>query len=147
MPFFGSVLCVDSGSSPHFELSPGKQSGSSLKVWWNLVLGHTRSRITTRSNLASEHTRFLVLVSKPMFFGMGNHLRPFSEASDWPDAQEQALGAVGGQGALPGVTQLLSMLETWFWCQNPCFWVWAIIWDHFQRPHVDLEVKNRVYNL
>ena len=22
------------------------------------------------------------------------------------------------------------MLETWFWCQNQCFGVWGIIWDH-----------------
>ena len=25
------------------------------------------------------------------------------------------------------VTLLLDMLETWFWCQIPCFWVWGII--------------------
>ena len=43
---------------------------------------------------------------------MGNHLRPFPEASDGPEGQEQPVRAVGGQGALHGVTQLLSELET-----------------------------------
>ena len=44
---------------------------------------------------------------------MGNHLGPFSEAPDGPEGQEQPVRAVGGQGALHGVTQLLSELETW----------------------------------
>ena len=42
-------------------------------------------------------------MSNPRFWGMGNHLGLFTEASDCPEGQEQA---VGGQGALRGVTQL-----------------------------------------
>ena len=63
----------------------------------------------------------MVLVAKPMFWGMGNHLGPFSEASDRPEGQELGGGAVGGQEGLQevnstgGVIQLLSMLGTWFW--------------------------------
>ena len=35
-----------------------------------------------------------------------------------------------------------SMLETWFWCQNQRFVVWLIIWENFQKPQIDLKVKN-----
>ena len=45
------------------------------------------------------------------------------------------------------VTLLLDMLETWFWCQTPGFWVWGIIWDHFQKPQIDLKAKNWVDGL
>ena len=38
-----------------------------------------------------------------MFWAMGNHLGPFSEASDPPEGQEQGGGAVGGQRRLLGV--------------------------------------------
>ena len=44
---------------------------------------------------ASENTRDMVL-----FWGMGNHLGLFSEASDRPEGQELGGGAVGGQGGL-----------------------------------------------
>ena len=66
------------------------------------------------SNSASGHARDLFLVSKPMFCGMINHLGPFSEASNRPEGQELGGEAVGGK---EGLTQLRSMLETWFWCQ------------------------------
>ena len=46
----------------------------------------------------------MVLVAKPMFWGMENHLGPFSEASDQPEGQELGAGAVGGQEGLQGVT-------------------------------------------
>jgi hypothetical protein len=72
----------------------------------------------------------MVLVAKPMFWGMENHLGPFSEASDQPEGQELGGGAVGGQEGLQevkffnwGVTQLLSMLETWLWWQHQYFGV------------------------
>ena len=42
---------------------------------------------------------------------MANHLRLFPEASDGPEWQKQPVWAVGGQGALHGVTQLLCKLE------------------------------------
>ena len=45
----------------------------------------------------------MVLVAKPMFWGMGNHLGPFSEASDRPEDQEMGGGAVGGQEGLQEV--------------------------------------------
>ena len=52
----------------------------------------------------------MVLVAKPMFWGMGNHLGTFSEASDRPEGQEQGGWAVGCQGRQQG--------ETYFWCQT-----------------------------
>ena len=64
------------------------------------VEGLRRQWSSSWSNSASEHARDLILVSTPRFLGMGNHLGPFPEASDLPEGQEQALQAVGGQGAL-----------------------------------------------
>ena len=46
----------------------------------------------------------MVLVSKPMFLGMENHLGLFSEASDRPEGQELGAGAVGDQEGLQDVT-------------------------------------------
>ena len=43
------------------------------------------------------------LVAKTMFWGMGNHLGPFSEASDPLEGQELGGGAVGGQEGLQDV--------------------------------------------
>ena len=40
----------------------------------------------------------MALVSKPMFWGIGNPFGPFSEASDRPDGQELGGQAVQGQG-------------------------------------------------
>ena len=40
------------------------------------------------SNSASEHARDMVLVSTPMFWGIGNHLGSFS-ASDPSEGQEK----------------------------------------------------------
>ncbi len=45
----------------------------------------------------------MVLVAKPMFWGMGNHLGPFKEASNRPNSQELGGGAVGGQEELQEV--------------------------------------------
>ena len=42
----------------------------------------------------------MVLVTKPMFWDMGNHLGPFSEASAQPEGIELGEGAVGGQEVL-----------------------------------------------
>ena len=42
-------------------------------------------------------------VTKSMFWDMGNHLGPFSEASDRPKGQEQGGGAVGSQEGLQEV--------------------------------------------
>ena len=39
---------------------------------------------------------------------MANHLGPFPETSDGPEGQEQAVRAVGGQGALHGVAHFFS---------------------------------------
>ena len=61
---------------------------------WNSNLG-------TNPNL--EHARDMVLVSKPMFCGMGNHFGPFWEASKWPEGQELGEEAVGGQEGLQEV--------------------------------------------
>ena len=45
----------------------------------------------------------MVLLAKPMFWGMGNHLGSFSEASERPEGQELGGGAVGGQAGLQAV--------------------------------------------
>ena len=45
----------------------------------------------------------MVLVSKPMFLGMENHLGLFPEASDRPEGQELGVGAVEGQEVLQEV--------------------------------------------
>ena len=45
----------------------------------------------------------MVLVTKPMFWDMGNDLRPFPEAPDRREVQELGGVAVGGQGVLQGV--------------------------------------------
>ena len=50
----------------------------------------------------------MVLLAKPMFWGMGNHLGPFPEASDRPEGQELGGGAVGVQESLQGVKFYLS---------------------------------------
>ena len=39
----------------------------------------------------------MVLVAKPMFWGLGNHLGQLSEASYRPEGQELGGGAVGVQ--------------------------------------------------
>ena len=54
-------------------------------------------------NFASGHHRDMVLISNNRFLGMGNHLGPFSEASDQPEGQELGGGAVGGQEVLQEV--------------------------------------------
>ena len=45
----------------------------------------------------------MVLLAKPMFYGIGNHLGPFSEASDQPEGQELGGEAVGSQEGLQEV--------------------------------------------
>ena len=45
----------------------------------------------------------MVLVATSMFWGIGNHLGPFSKASDRPEGQELGGGAVGGQEGLQDV--------------------------------------------
>ena len=59
--------------------------------------------MTLWSNSASGHARDMVLVSNPRYWGMGNHLGPFSEASDRPEGQELGGEAVGGQEELQDV--------------------------------------------
>ena len=45
----------------------------------------------------------MILVTKPMFWDMGNHFGPFSVASDRPGGQELGGGAEGGQEVLQEV--------------------------------------------
>ena len=54
-------------------------------------------------NSPSEHTRDMILVAKPMFWSMGNHLGLFSQSSYRPEGQELGGGAVGGQEVLQEV--------------------------------------------
>ena len=69
-------------------------------------MGCRRSRTASWSNFTSEHARDLGFFLNPIFFGMGNHLRSFSEPSDWPKGQAQPVQSVGGKGHLHGVTLL-----------------------------------------
>ena len=108
-------------------------------------------------NFASGYARQIILVSNAMFLRTRNYLSPFSEATDWYVGQGGDVGTVASQGTRHGgrifasrseiltlgVTQVLSMLETWFWWQNQCFGVWGIIWNHFQ---VDLSFLKMVSN-
>ena len=55
--------------------------------------------------------RDLGFFKTPGFLGMGNHLGPLPEASDGPEGQELPVRAVGGQGELREVTQLVCKLE------------------------------------
>ena len=66
----------------------------------------------------------MVLVAKPMFWDIGNHLGPFTEASNRPDSQELGGGAVGGQEELQEVK-----------------------FQHFQKAQIDLKDKNWVEGL
>ena len=43
-------------------------------------------------NFSSGQARDMVLVTNTRFLGMGNHLEPFSEASDLPEDQEWDVG-------------------------------------------------------
>ena len=49
-------------------------------------------QLLNNCNFASDHARHLVLVSIPIFFGIGNHLGPFSGTSDQSEGQEQGGG-------------------------------------------------------
>ena len=50
----------------------------------------------------------MVLLAKPMFWAMGNHLGLFLETSDRPEGHKQGGGAERGQEALQGVKFYLS---------------------------------------
>ena len=56
------------------------------------------------------HARDLIFLN-PRFLGMGNHLEPLPEASGGLEGQDPPVRAVGGQGELREVTQLLCKLE------------------------------------
>ena len=45
----------------------------------------------------------MVLVAKPMFWGIGNHLGLLTKASDQPECQELSGQAVGSQEVLQDV--------------------------------------------
>ena len=45
----------------------------------------------------------MVLVAKPMFWAIGNHLGPFLETSDRPEGKELGGEAVGGKEGLQEV--------------------------------------------
>ena len=49
---------------------------------------------------------------------MGNHLGPLPEASNGPQGQEPPVCAVGGQGELREVTELLCKLDTRFFLNH-----------------------------
>ena len=77
--------------------------------------------MSNNCNFASGHSRHLVVVSKPGFLGVADHLRPFSGASKASEGNEQGRGAVGGQGRLQGV--YLRHLRDKILVSNPIFWV------------------------
>ena len=94
--------------------------------------------------------RHLILVSNPMFFGMGNHgescgtifvsLRLiWRPRNGWRGCRRPRTSSRSEI-----INLVLNMLETWFWCQTSCFLTWGIMWDHFCEPQLDLKVKNKV---
>ena len=93
---------------PFPEASDGPE-GREQPEW--SVGGQGRLRGVTRLTSLLE-----ICFLNPRFFGMGNHLGPFSEPSEGP------VRAVGGQGQLRGVTSLLSMLETWGFFKPNILW-------------------------
>ena len=62
------------------------------------------------SNFACSDARNMILVSIPMFLGMGNHMELFSEPKDCPGDPNSDVGA-GGQGPLHGVNLILMMQQ------------------------------------
>ena len=59
-----------------------------LRTWWRSC---KRPRTTSRSEIVTlvlNRLKTYFLVSVPMFWGKGNHLGPFSWASDRPEGQE-----------------------------------------------------------
>ena len=70
---------------------------------WNLAERWLKSIFLGEIKKILKRSRDMVLVSSPRFFGLGNHLEPFSEASDWPEGQGLGGGAVGGQEVLQEV--------------------------------------------
>ena len=82
-----------------------------VKVWKIVIEGLRRWWSSSWSNSTSKQARDLVFFLNPRFLGMGNHLGPLPEASDGPEGQEPPVWAVGGQGELREVTQLLCKLE------------------------------------
>ena len=54
-------------------------------------------------NFSSGQARDMVLMTNTRFLGMGNHLEPFSEASNRPEGQELGGRAAGGQEGLQEV--------------------------------------------
>ena len=132
-PFPGPVLCNYWGSRPVWVIRVWLRAGTPLKVGRNLVLGH-RGPLWIKS--ASKHARVLNLVAKLMFWGMRNHLEPISESprSTWrPWTGWRGCRRSRSTSRSEILSQLLSMLETWFWWQNQCFGAWGIIWNQFQK--------------
>ena len=92
----------------------------------------------------------LILVSNPMFFGMGNHVGPFSWAS--ARSKRSRTRWRGRRRSRTSwwreiITLVQNMLETWFRCRTPCFGIWQIIWDDFQEPQAHLNAENRLEGL
>ena len=74
----------------------------------------------------------MILVSTPMFFGIGNHgesygticvsLRSFWRSrTGFRDCRRPRTSSRSGI-----INLVLNMLETWFWCQTSCFLTWGI---------------------
>ena len=106
--FFGLKSCSMSDQAQNTRCGSANTSARCLKSTSTIL---RRWASSSWSNSTLEQARDLILMATPRFLGMANHLGPFPEASDGPEGQEQPVWAVGGQGALHGVTQLLSKLE------------------------------------
>ena len=68
-----------------------------------MVLLELYRKVSNNCSFASGHARHLILLSNPRFLGMGNHLGPFSAASDQPEGRGLGGGTVGGQEGLQEV--------------------------------------------
>ena len=63
----------------------------------------------------------LFIIVQPLVLGYGQSVGTIVEASDWPEGQEHAAQAVGGQGPLHGVTWLPGKLGTWIFFKPQVF--------------------------
>ena len=147
---FSSIFLYNNlGSRPIWGLRPWQRAGSPPNVGWNLVLGDRRARGTLWINSASEHGCMHARVLNLGFrYGESIETIFISIRLTWrPQTGCRGCRRSRSTSRSEILSQLLSMIETWFWWENQCFWAWRIIWDYFQKPQINLKAMNRVEGL
>ena len=115
--FSGTVLCNNSGSRPVWGLRPWHQAGSleegqealqGVKVYlsyWACWIHGSGGK----SNVFGDGESFGTI-----FRSIRSTWRPWTGWRGWRRSRSTSRSEI--------LSQLLSMLETWFWCPNKCFW-------------------------